>query len=197
MEGGYAWTTDSFGDFLFHYMEAIAAVPEWAGSRNHLLKSTNTIKKVDYSDSTRVVYSTFDASGTDKLKLTKEPVSIRVDGSNIRSYTWDNASRVLIINRSNGKNVEVYLDDTSIDLSIPEVLVYPNPTNGNFLVELDQRFSEESKLEVYDFSGRIVFKKDLEAGVRHNINLALLQKGLYFIRIINRNKSYTQKIVIQ
>jgi hypothetical protein len=197
MEGGYAWTTDSFGDFLFHYMEAIGAVPEWAGSRNHLLKSTSTIKKVDYSDSTRVVYSTFDASGTDKLKLTKEPVSIRVDGSNIRSYTWDNASRVLIINRSNGKNVEVYLDDTSIDLSIPEVLVYPNPTNGNFLVELDQRFSEESKLEVYDFSGRIVFKKDLEAGVRHNINLALLQKGLYFIRIINRNKGYTKKIVIQ
>ena len=42
MDGGYAWTTDSFGDFLFHYMEAIGAIPEWAGDRNCLLKSGTT-----------------------------------------------------------------------------------------------------------------------------------------------------------
>lgn len=197
MEGGYAWTTDSFGDFLFHYMEAISAIPEWAGSRNYLLKSTSTITKISYIDTTQVVYSTFDASGTDKLKLTKEPVSIKVNGLNIKSYTWDNASKVLIINRLNGKHVEVDLDDTFVESSIPKILIYPNPTNGNFTVELDQRFSEGSKFEVCDFFGRIVFRKDLEVGIKHNFDLTLLQKGLYFIGIMNKNKSYFQKVLIQ
>jgi hypothetical protein len=196
-EGGYAWTTDSFGDFLFHYMEAISAIPEWAGSRNYLLKSTSTITKISYIDTTQVVYSTFDASGTDKLKLTKEPVSIKVDGLNIISYTWDNASKVLIINRLNGKHVEVSLDDTFVESSIPKILIYPNPTNGNFTVELDQRFSEGSKFEVCDFYGRIVFQKDLEVGIKHNFDLTLLQKGLYFIGIMNKNKNYFQKVLIK
>jgi hypothetical protein len=197
MEGGYAWTTDSFGDFLFHYMEAISAIPEWAGSRNYLLKSTGTITKISYIDTTQVVYSTFDASGTDKLKLTKKPVSIKVNGLNIKSYTWDNASKVLVINRSTGKNVEVNLNDTFVESSIPKILIYPNPTNGNFTVELDQRFSEGSKFEVCDFYGRIVFQKDLEVGIKHNFDLTLLQKGLYFIGIMNKNKNYFQKVLIQ
>lgn len=62
-EGGYAWTTDSFGDFHYHYIKAIAAIPEWAGNRNYLLKSTSTIKEVSYIDTSAVVYSTFDESG--------------------------------------------------------------------------------------------------------------------------------------
>jgi hypothetical protein len=300
-DGGYAWTTDSFGDFLFHYMEAIAAIPEWAGSRNHVLKSTSTITKVSYIDTAQVVYSAFDASGSDKLKLTKEPVSVKVNGSNIKSYTWDNTSKVLIINRLSGKNVEVNLTDTIIESSIPilsttavfsitsstaisggyitsdggaavtargvcwstmqnptlndnktndgsgsgsfvsfitgladgttyhtrsyatnsigtgygedisfmslvtdisentnpEILIYPNPTNGNFWVELDQRFSEGNKFEVCDYYGRILFQKDLEVGIRQCFDLTFLHKGLYFIRIQNKNKSYFQKVVIQ
>jgi hypothetical protein len=178
-------------------MEAISAIPEWAGSRNYLLKSTGTITKISYIDTTQVVYSTFDASGTDKLKLTKKPVSIKVNGLNIKSYTWDNASKVLVINRSTGKNVEVNLDDTFVESSIPKILIYPNPTNGNFTVELDQRFSEGSKFEVCDFYGRIVFQKDLEVGIKHNFDLTLLQKGLYFIGIMNKNKNYFQKVLIQ
>lgn len=196
-EEGYAWTTDSFGDFLFHYLEAISAIPEWAGNRNYLLKSTSTITKISYIDTTQVVYSTFDESGADKLKLTKEPVSIKVNGLNIKSYTWDNASKVLIINRLNGKHVEVSLDDTFVESSIPKILIYPNPTNGNFTVELDQRFSEGSKFEVCDFYGRIVFQKDLEVGIKHNFDLTLLQKGLYFIGIMNKNKNYFQKVLIK
>jgi len=66
--------------------------------------------------------------GTDKLKLTKEPVSVEVDGLNIKSYIWDNNSKVLIINRSNGKNVIVSLVDTTGDFSIPNL--FTNPVFG-------------------------------------------------------------------
>lgn len=197
MEGGYAWTTDSFGDFLFHYMDAISAIPEWAGTRNYVLKSTSTITKVNYLDTARVAYSTFDESGIDKLKLTKEPVSIKVNGVSIKSFIWDNTSKVLLINRSNGKNVEVSLYDQVDESSIPKILIYPNPANSTFWMVLDQSLSEGNKFEVFDLNGRLLLQKDLETGLRHYFDLSHFPKGLYFIRIQNNNKSYSQKVVIQ
>jgi uncharacterized protein YjdB len=111
-----AWTTDSFGDFLYHFMQAMAAVPQWAGSKNHLLKSSGTIRKVTYVNDNTIEYTVFDESGTDKLKLTKGPVSVKVNGAMIKTWIWDNSSKVLIINRSTGKNVTIELDK-SVSLS--------------------------------------------------------------------------------
>lgn len=107
--GRYAWTTDSFGDFIGHYMDAFASVPEWAGSSaNHFLRSTSTIKDITYN-SQNVKYSTFDLSGTEKLKLISAPKSITVEGKVISSYIWDNLSKVLTISRSKGSNVIVVI----------------------------------------------------------------------------------------
>jgi hypothetical protein len=103
--GRFSWTSDSFGDFILHYMDAFASVPEWAGSTsNHLLRSGSTIKDINYS-SQNVTYSVFDPSGTEKLKLTSAPKSVTVNGKPISSYTWDKLTNVLIISRTNGKNV--------------------------------------------------------------------------------------------
>ncbi len=34
--GATAWTSDSFGDFLIHYMYAFSAIPEWSGKSNYI-----------------------------------------------------------------------------------------------------------------------------------------------------------------
>ena len=120
-EGGYAWTTDSFGDFLYHFMEALAAVPEWSGNRNYLLKSTSVVKRIIYSDTSKVSFSTFERTGKDKLKLKSQPYSVKVDGRKITSYNWDNTTKVLIINRSTGNNVEVSLIKDDVAIIPPEV----------------------------------------------------------------------------
>ena len=107
--GRYAWTSDSFGDFIWHYMDAFASVPEWAGSTsNHLLRSGSTIKNINYN-SQNITYSTFDTSGTEKLKLTSAPKSVTVDGKPISSYVWNKLTKVLIISRSKGTNVIVVI----------------------------------------------------------------------------------------
>jgi len=202
-EGGVAWTTDSFGDFLFHYLEAIAAIPEWAASRNYVLKSTSTITKVSYTNKSRVTYSTFDDFGIDKLKLIKKPFSVRVDGANIKSYSWNSADNVLLIDRSTGKNVEITMIDIPGELTIPtlpsnsQIWIYPNPAYGYLILELDQSLSVGSKLEISDFCGRILLQKDLEEGIRHYLDLTHLRKGIYLLRIKNKPDNYLQKIVIQ
>jgi hypothetical protein len=100
-----AWTSDSFGDFIGHFVYAFGAVPEWAGAGSHLLKTSSTVKRVNYEGTKKLSYSTFETSGADKLKLINKPLSVLVDGVTISSYTWDDKSKVLIINRTAGSNV--------------------------------------------------------------------------------------------
>jgi hypothetical protein len=104
-----AWTSDSFGDFIGHFVYAFGAVPEWAGEGNHLLKSSSTVKRINYEGTRGLSYSTFETSGADKLKLTNKPSSVLVNGKIIISYTWDDKSSVLVINRTGGSNVIVKL----------------------------------------------------------------------------------------
>ncbi len=198
-DGGYAWTTDSFGDFLGHYLQAVAAIPEWAGGGNYLLKSTSTVTKVSYDTAGYVIYSTFDNSGTDKLKLNQKPVLIKVDGTGIKSYVWDPADNVLVINRSTGKNIEIVLENaTQVDTNYnSKIWVYPNPASGSLFVELDQSLSTGSDLEVLDNSGRILLHRSLEEGVKHEIDLKHLSKGMYIVRIMNKNRNYVQKVIMQ
>ncbi len=119
-----AWTTDSFGDFLYHFMEAMAAVPQWAGSKNHLLKSSGTIRKVNYVSDKSINYTVYDESGTDKMKLVKVPVLVKVNDTPVKSWSWNDSSKVLIINRSTGKNITVdlnksiSLNPTSLSLTV-------------------------------------------------------------------------------
>jgi hypothetical protein len=107
--GATAWTTDSFGDFLIHYLYAFAAVPEWAGNTNHILGSGSTIKNVVYEGTNRVSYSGFDKKGTDILKLVNKPLSVTVDGAPVKSYLWNKKTKVLEINRNIGSNIIISL----------------------------------------------------------------------------------------
>lgn len=102
-----AWTTDSFGDWMLHFMDGLAAVPEWApGNADHLLRSSSVVQKVSYGVN-EVSYVAFDPTGDEKLKLTFTPSKVEVDGSPISSWTWDGVRRVLTVHRSHGKSVTI------------------------------------------------------------------------------------------
>ncbi len=104
-----AWTSDSFGDFIGHYIDAFSAVPDWVGEGNHLLFSTGTVKMVRYNGSDQLSYSTFETSGTERIRLIRKPVSVFLNGKKITSYNWDDAVKVITINRSSGSKVIVEL----------------------------------------------------------------------------------------
>src|SRR5439155_23706632 len=67
--GGIAWSTDSFGDWMQHFMDGLGAVPDWAPANgSHVLRTTSIVQSATYG-SNSVSYQTFDAAGTEKLKL--------------------------------------------------------------------------------------------------------------------------------
>lgn len=89
-----AWFSDSYGDYIQHFIEGLAAVPEWAPSdENHLLGSTSVVKKISYSPG-EIEYLTYDDSSTEVLRLTSKPAFVKVndvqlkEGKNLDQEFW-------------------------------------------------------------------------------------------------------------
>ncbi len=78
--------------------------------------------------------------------------------------------------------------------SATSVKVYPNPTNGEFTLELSS--VNKSVITITTILGQVVLSQ--EAGLFQQINLSELNKGLYFINVTENNKSvYRTNIVKQ
>ncbi len=65
-----------------------------------------------------------------------------------------------------------------------EYTVYPNPFKGEFVIDFGS--AETRKIEIYDFTGNIVFYT-ISHGESHKVNLGKLSPGIYFIKINKLN----------
>jgi hypothetical protein len=85
------WLTDGYGDYVRHYLRAMAAAPELApGDQNHLLRTTSVIRRIDYG-ADAITYEKWDATSRERLKLgVWEPGT--VEGG---TMSWDARTRVL------------------------------------------------------------------------------------------------------
>lgn len=64
-----------------------------------------------------------------------------------------------------------------------EYTVYPNPSNGEILVDLGDYVNKEVRLELLDTYGRIVFAKDLDVAFgTESIDLNAFTNGIYFLK---------------
>jgi hypothetical protein len=124
------WLTDGYGDYVRHYLRAMAADPTLAlATENHILSSPSVIQQADYhgrnnkllyDESNRNVnqkpvirYRTFDKAGTEVLRMVKKPSRILLDEKPIseketgEGYSWQPflTGGVLKINRLNGTSV--------------------------------------------------------------------------------------------
>jgi hypothetical protein len=80
------WLTDGYGDYVRHYLRAMAAMPELAPSdKNRLLGTTSLVTSIKYKREA-ISYSTY-GSATDILRLTKKPVRITCDGNELKKIT--------------------------------------------------------------------------------------------------------------
>ena len=85
------WLTDGYGDFVRHYLRAMASAPELApDDQNHLLRTSSVIRSIAYGKA-EIQYEKFDPFSEEVLKLGAS-IPIRIDGAAMR---WDPASRVL------------------------------------------------------------------------------------------------------
>ena len=70
------WMTDGYGDYVRHYLRAMASYPQLAPAGNHLLRTSSVIKNIVYGNQ-NIEYTAFDGDGKELLKLQAKPASIK------------------------------------------------------------------------------------------------------------------------
>jgi len=88
------WLTDGYGDYVRHYLRAMAALPEIAPpDQNHLLRTSSVVRRVEYG-ADAIAYEKSNERSHERLKLGAWDPG-KVEGGTMR---WDPKTRVLEVN---------------------------------------------------------------------------------------------------
>ncbi|HEX8545728.1 MAG TPA: hypothetical protein VF691_02140, partial [Cytophagaceae bacterium] len=127
------WLTDGYGDYIRHYLRAMATFPELSKPENHILSSTDIVAQVEYAPDLRkqlmyyigddelstlqIYYRTFQDRTVERIRMSKKPTKITLDSKpipeskNLTTNTWrwtpTKSGGVLEINK-NGQEVKVF-----------------------------------------------------------------------------------------
>lgn len=77
----------------------------------------------------------------------------------------------------------------------PEMLVYPNPNNGVFSLEFSN-FLGETQVRMFNSIGQLI-SDQITTETPFLIYLPGIKSGMYFIKAINNNKQFDQKIIVK
>ncbi|MBN2612160.1 MAG: right-handed parallel beta-helix repeat-containing protein [Bacteroidales bacterium] len=87
--------------------------------------------------------------------------------------------------------------------AIPEenkqtLMVYPNPSNGNFNIKFENNLNSDYSLKVTDIAGRTVFQENqYSTNYISNIDISGLPKGRYHLHLTSDEKTHIEQIIIQ
>lgn len=102
-------------------------------------------------------------------------------------------------------NVSAFAQAEAFEEGSIELHVYPNPSNGNFTIQIALPEHEVLHIELRTLDGRLVIQKTLRKYDRFTANylynssfhLEGLPKGVYLLNVQQFNKMLTQKIVVE
>jgi hypothetical protein len=113
------------------------------------------------------------------------------------------SSELDITASSNGKEVH---SKFTVEVDIPtvintlsndaEVAIYPNPTKGLVQLRFNHLPLPGSRITVYDLTGKIIYKSEA-VNKTESLNMKENPKGLYFIKIEQKNPKTYKLVVVE
>ena len=87
-------------------------------------------------------------------------------------------------------------DETPVNAVNLEIRIFPNPTTGNFTLELTGNVKPEMcMVTVYGVRGERVLSEEINGTEKHSFSLTGAPAGLYFVRVVTIEKVETLKII--
>ncbi len=75
------------------------------------------------------------------------------------------------------------------------LMIYPNPSDGNFYIKLFNEISPDARIEIFDIGGKIVYKTAIYSNEQNIIFTD--QPGYYVIKVFNGQDYYTNKLLLK
>lgn len=111
------WMTDGYGDYVRHYIRAMATAPQLAPSgADHMLKTSSTVQNIRY-EANKITYKIFDQASDDLFRLTAKPVRIIINGKRLAEvkdkkksgWFWQplDTGGILFVRQKLGNKIEI------------------------------------------------------------------------------------------
>jgi len=95
--------------------------------------------------------------------------------------------------RSNKRGINMPADEgVGIDEIATEVVVYPNPTDGQVTIVYSENITS---VEVYDLSGKLVYSESNLLNNKIQIDLTSFERGVYSFRLMTNDQMINGKVV--
>jgi lysyl endopeptidase len=180
---GQAYTNDEIAiwidynnDFTFSVTERVGYVLVGAGWSNQFtftVPSTATTGAVRMR--VRISYSVV-ADGGAPI----DPCAVATYGET-EDYT---------VNITQGGNVGLS------ELNENDVIIYPNPTNSNFVVEIPEVQNELVEIKLMDVFGRIITSKSIQKNnLKYEFSTNSISNGTYYIVIVTDSRTITKRVM--
>lgn len=93
---------------------------------------------------------------------------------------------------------KTYTSMAPVAVDLSNVLVYPNPTKGDFCVLFSSKYTSGVTILVHDILGRKVYEKEFPSVSLFNetIQLNMIQAGIYLLTIVDGYNTTVKKLVI-
>ncbi len=173
-----------------HYINAITAMSigniELANTELSLIVDSTRIDKNRITVGT--IYLNTWAQGN--YTLTDDQISILYDIANYDPATNGDAvytARVMLNINPDNRDLKFTLAPNVHQKQLKEntVKVYPNPAKKQFTIEFKDNNSNNAIIDIYNSIGNLVLTDNIQQGIYiKNINVGMLNDGLYFYRII-------------
>lgn len=188
------------GDFAIDYIRVTKASPHADATLSNLAVDGTTVSGFD---SAIISYDIELAEGTTivpALDYLTTDINAKVVVTNAASLPGNSTVRVIAEDGTTEKTYTINFTVSSPSLSVESELadnlkLYPNPASGQINVELSS-LSENSSLDIFDISGKIVYTQSL-IQLENAIDISGLDKGVYFITIQTGKNNYSEKIVVE
>ena len=190
----------------------------WASLPNDFDNSNDTVKVVIFNQSAPNAMFTSNVTGGD-LTLT----NTSGEGLSATTYSWSFGDGII----SNDKNpshtyaaagsyvvsliatntcgsdtLNQTINVTAVGLNntinAKNVIVYPNPNNGQFKIDFKLNLKDNVTLKIVNLSGQIVYQNNLGSTLSENLSIDLseLASGVYTLRVEGVNTQITKKISV-
>lgn len=121
---------------------------------------------------------------------------------NVINYSYDSSgNRISSLRAINLRGAELDSTGKAIpmlhDLNTRRITIYPNPTEGNFSVEIGQTETiEKSSISIYSMTGVTIYQVEDPDSVTE-IDITTSPDGIYILRIMVNDEISTWRIIKQ
>ena len=125
---------------------------------------------------------------TSLISSTTNPNTARYLQDNCGNGNWYTVSKALLIRMNFGTPNSI--DESNLNLNFN---VYPNPSNGKFVVE---NLNDNSyDLVIHNIFGQeVYFERDINK-LENKIDISKLSSGVYTVELKNHNSTYITKLI--